>query len=478
MKSFLILSFIVLGLSFNLNAQWISPGNGTSFTMQDLVAVSNGAVSSIGDGSFSIVQDITISENDILSLTDDVTSIEVDEVTVLVKGSLFSNISDGNMLTITALNDDFTLRFENATLEMYNTAISKCGGIKLIETEAAISNCEFSYFTTKDCNGAFDYFKCDPSFLNCYFHDNQGAAIISGANIQGSPKIMDCVFERNVLSNINVPQINLGPGGQDSIYIVGNSVIGGISNMSGGISISDLLGTGATKALVKDNIVKDNRYGYNQQGQTISSLVIGNSFVDNNLETNPMNGGSGISVYGSSTECKALIRDNLITGNLWGVTAIYYHGVDLGTQDDFGNNFIFGNGFDGVMYELYNNAFSDIEAVGNWWGTAEADEVEDRIYHKNDDSSLGLVNYTPFLTDDGYNELVSNDFNVFPNPVSDVLRVEGDMAGNVSLFDISGRRIINCDNAQVIDVSGLARGVYLVRIVGDKGVSMVKVVKD
>ena len=470
--------FIVLFIfCLNVKGQWVSPGDGSTFTMQDLVTASNGAVISVATDSFSIVQDITISENDLLSLTDDVTSIFVEDVSVLVKGSLIADISEGKVLTINAVSDDFSLRFEYASLEMTNVAISKCGGIKLIETEAIISNCEFSYFTTKDSNGAFDVFKCDPSFISCYFHDNQGAGITSGANIQGSPKIVGCVFERNVLSNINMPQINLGPGAQDSIYIVGNTIIGGVSNMSGGISISDVLGTGSTKALVKDNIVKDNRYGYNQQGQTISSRIVGNSFIDNNLEVNPMNGGSGISIYGASTECKALIRNNIVSGNLWGVTAIYYHDIDLGTEEDYGNNFIFGNGFDGTLYELYNNAFSDLSAVGNWWGTADADEVEDRIYHKNDDASLGLVTFAPFLTEDGCNELSTNDYVLYPNPMDAVLRIEGDMVVSVTVFDVSGRKLIECHNTSSVDVSALESGVYIVRVVGDNGATMAKVVK-
>ena len=80
------LLFIVLFIfCLNVKGQWVSPGDGSTFTMQDLVTASNGAVISVATDSFSIVQDITISENDVLSLTDDVTSISVDDVSVIVK---------------------------------------------------------------------------------------------------------------------------------------------------------------------------------------------------------------------------------------------------------------------------------------------------------------------------------------------------------------------------------------------------------
>lgn len=38
-----------------------------------------------------------------------------------------------------------------------------------------------------------------------------------------------------------------------------------------------------------------------------------------------------------------------------------------------------------------------INATNNWWGTPNATEVENRIYHGYDDPSLPLVNYTPHL---------------------------------------------------------------------------------
>ena len=62
-----------------------------------------------------------------------------------------------------------------------------------------------------------------------------------------------------------------------------------------------------------------------------------------------MNGGSGISIYGSSTNNKAILRNNLITGNLWGITAIYYHDIDMGTEDDWGYNEIHDNSNGGAI---------------------------------------------------------------------------------------------------------------------------------
>ena len=119
-----------------------------------------------------------------------------------------------------------------------------------------------------------------------------------------------------------------------------------------------------------------------------------------------MNGGSGISIYGTTVNNKAIIRNNLITGNLWGITAIYLHDIDLGTEADWGNNTIHDNGNGGVVYDLYNNSACDIMAVGNDWGTVEEEDIENHIVHQVDDPSYGLVTFVPYIGgDDGISEI-------------------------------------------------------------------------
>ena len=173
----------------------------------------------------------------------------------------------------------------------------------------------------------------------------------------------------------------------------------------GGLSIADLMGTGETKVLLKDNIIKEGRYGYNQQGQTISSVIVGNQFIDNYHEDNPMNGGSGISIYGTTVNNKAILRNNVITGNLWGITAIYLHDIDMGTEEDWGYNEIHDNGNAGEVYDLYNNSACDIMAVGNNWGTIIEEEIADHIVDQIDDPSFGLVTFYPYVGSEGIDEI-------------------------------------------------------------------------
>lgn len=404
MKKFLPVFLFFISLTSVLNAQWVSPGNGTSYTLPDLVNVTDGAVTQGPDG-FLINTDLTISTNDVLVIDNQVSRIDAAAILLTINGSMVCTNTGSNRVKFYGLNETehFKIRFENAVgCNIKKMYFSDGAGIKVIESEVTFDDVKFVYFTRDYCNAVIDVFNCDPVIKNCYFMLNQSAAISSPANGQASPQILNCDFDTNV-TDINSPQINLGPGGQDTIRIVGNEVYTIMAQWYvGGISVADLMGTGSTKVLLKDNIIREGRYGYNQQGQTISSVIEGNQFLNNFHEENPMNGGSGISIYGSSTNNKAILRNNVITGNLWGITAIYLHDIDLGTEDDWGNNEIHDNYNSGVIYDLYNNSACDITAVGNKWGTIHESDIEDHIVHQTDDPSLGLVTYIPFV---GYDQI-------------------------------------------------------------------------
>jgi len=394
-------------MMLTLDAQWVSPGNGTTYTLPDLVNITDGVVTTGPDG-FLINGDMTISTGDVLLIDNQVSRVDIKQVLITVNGSMVCTNDD--RVRFYGLNETnhFSMRFENATnsslTKMY---LSDGAGIQVIESEVTFDDVKFLYFTRDYCNAVINILNCDPIIRNCYFQDNEGAAISSPANGQASPQIFNNSLDANVKDGLNSPQINLGPGADDTIRIVGNTIDDQWATWHvGGISVADLMSVGSTKVLVKDNIVKEGRYGYNQQGATISSVIVGNQFVDNNHESDPMNGGSGISIYGTTTNNKAILRNNVITGNLWGITAIYMHDIDLGTADDWGNNEIHDNGNNDNVYDLYNNSACDIMAVGNDWGTVIEEEIADHIYDQNDNPSFGLVTFIPYIGgDDGIGEL-------------------------------------------------------------------------
>ena len=438
MKRLFPILILIIGLSTSLNAQWTSPGNGTTYTLPDLVAATDGVVTQEGT-VFTIHEDLTILTNDVLLINNQVSRIDAPGVLITVNGSLTCNITGDRVKLYGTENQPFSMRFENATnCLMRKMYLSDGAGIKVIESDITFDDVKFVYFTTDYCHAVIDILNCGPVVNDCYFMLNEGSAISSPANGQASPQILNCELDANV-NGLNVPQINLGPGGDDTIRIVGNNIHGTWATFhTGGVSVADLMGVGNTKVLLKNNTIKDGRYGYNQQGQTISSVITGNQFIDNNHESDPMNGGSGISIYGTSTNNKAILRNNLITGNLWGITAIYYHDINLGTEDDWGHNIIHDNGNGGVIYDLYNNANCDIMAVGNDWGITQESEVEDHIFHQVDDPSLGLVTFLPFVGYDQIEEITASDIDLT----------------KADIYTITGQRVHNSES--------LKPGIYIV----------------
>lgn len=446
MKKYFIAFLFLIGFATMASAQWVSPGNGTTYTLPELVNVSNGTVTNNPDGTgkFFINADLTISAHDVLLINDEVARIDAADILITINGSMVCTNSASNRVKLYGLNETqhFKMRFENATgCDIHRMYFSDGAGIKLIESEVTFDDVKFAFFTRDYSTAVIDVFNCDPVISNCYFMLNDGPAISSPANGQASPQILNCDFDTNVKDG-NTPQINLGPGGDDTIRIVGNEVYTIMASWYvGGVSVADLLGTGSTKVLLKDNIIREGRYGYNQQGQTISSVITGNQFLNNNHEDNPMNGGSGISIYGTTVNNKAILRNNVITGNLWGITAIYLHDIDMGIEEDWGHNELHDNGNSGKVYDLYNNSACDLTAVGNDWGVTDEQSVENHIHHQFDDPSLGLVTFIPYI---GY-----DDLEVFP-VAEEPIDLE-----NAVIYSITGQRV---------SYQSLRPGIYLVEV--------------
>ncbi len=456
-----------------LNAQWTSPGNGTTYTLDDLVEIS-GCVSFDPQIFYYFISgDITISANDKLYINRNDGLIYItfaNDYTITIKGSMEAMGQDEEHYLPIGMGSGH-LRFEDASDPSF---LSYCwfgemNGIQIINSEVSFSNCRFHYFHSQQQSSTVNIMNCDPIFNNCEFYSNEGAAISSPANGQSSPQILNCQFTNNVTSNANQPQINLGPGANDTIRIVNCTIEGG-NNMVGGIAIADLMANGATKVLIQNNYIANGSFGYDQEGIHISSIIKGNQIVNNSYTDNPMINGSGINLYGIDENNKAIIRNNIITGNLWGVTVFSAGDANLGTEDDWGYNQIHDNGNGGVVYDLYNNSANDIMAVGNYWGTTDAQVIEEHITHQNDDPNLGLVNYIPFLEDDDVGESDITSFEVWPNPVSDAtftLTLENAIPSELVIYNVNGQmvktqRIDNQTN--IINVESLGSGVYFVEI--------------
>ncbi|MBO4306965.1 MAG: choice-of-anchor J domain-containing protein [Bacteroidales bacterium] len=69
------------------------------------------------------------------------------------------------------------------------------------------------------------------------------------------------------------------------------------------------------------------------------------------------------------------------------------------------------------------------------------------------------------------------NINLYPNPTTGKITVEGEGIITVEILDINGRTVMSHTNGGVIDMSNLANGIYMVRTVTNNGVSVKKIVK-
>ncbi len=402
MKKFSFITLFIILLGFTVKAQYITPGNNQAYTLAELVDLSGGTVS-FENGSYIINNALTISATDTLKITEATVLKIASGLRPEIFGSFISNPESGEVFitavdTITAGQGFDGLRFEDSPSNYFaHTRITHGGGISLIESEATFEYCTFIHNSSSNTSNVINYSNCNPIIRYCRFVENERSAIGSGANTEGSPQIYFNEFIHNTTDNSNRPQINLGPGATDSIYIVGNYVEGFHDNV-GGISINSLVGVGNTKAVVSGNTIVNNRYGYAQIGSSISSRITDNIILDNDIQNDPMLGGSGLNFYGANTTNKAIVRRNLISGNLWGITTQQVFDLDLGTAMDPGGNIFYENGNNGEIYAFYNNIAEDVSAIGNYWGTNDIAVAETYIFHQPDDGTLGLVTYEPIKT--------------------------------------------------------------------------------
>lgn len=435
MKKFILLPFLLI--SIHLSAQYSTPGNYGSYSLDDLVELSGGVVSTNAIG-YAINADLIISESDTLR--------------ILESGKL--SIENGALWTIQGTliidalpyfeifssdNSYFGMRFENSNESVMSRVLMEdCGGIKLIESNMEFRYCYFESFSKDYSTGAIDLFHSNPLIRDCSIEYCEGPAIASGANSASSPQIINNVINSNVTANGNTPQINLGTSDGLSPIVIDSNHIYGMYDNAGGIALSTLA-NGNINAFVRYNEVSFNRYGIAIIGDDISGEISYNFIEGNNIQNDPMLGGSGLNFYGGHTN-SLTVHHNTIVDNLWGVTIQLNAQPNLGdgTDNSPGHNQIFNNGNSGEVYALYNNTPGDIWAINNFWGTATLDETEEVIFHIADDLSLGEVFFDPIWTPVGMEEPGQDNISLYPNPAIDFFIWNG-ADEDITILDLSGK---------------------------------------
>lgn len=100
-----------------------------------------------------------------------------------------------------------------------------------------------------------------------------------------------------------------------------------------------------------------------------------------------------------------------------------------------------------------------------------------RHYNCSDAYILGIDDVTIAATTGIENVENAANVAIYPNPVRNMLTIEGNDVKNVEIIDMNGRVVLTNDRAGQLDMSTLAEGVYMVRVMSLSGVTAQKVVK-
>lgn len=77
----------------------------------------------------------------------------------------------------------------------------------------------------------------------------------------------------------------------------------------------------------------------------------------------------------------------------------------------------------------------------------------------------------------GIDDVDNISFELYPNPVTDKVRVDVEGLREISVMDVSGRVLMTQGNNPTVDMSALSNGIYFVRVITDNGSATQKVVK-
>lgn len=471
---FITSSLFIFFVSLTSFAQYTTPDTGVDWTLDDIATNSPGTVS-VSGSVYTLLEDLTVAESDALTIDADITlEIEAD-VRVTVFGS-FTVSGDDVLITAVEQNSPYEgFRFEEfSTIDIQNATIEYGGGLQVLTETFTLNNCIIQHNVSGTASGAsVTMSRGVPIITNNEFLFNDMPALSSGANQNVSPYIFNNHIEGNNQANENRPQINLAATMPlDTLKIIQNTIIGD-PNMTeaGGIAVANLFGNDVF-AVIKDNTIRDNRYGLSVYGPTNYVLIENNVIEDNNTQNEPMLGGSGINLIAPGGNMEdVIVTKNQIRGNLWGITLQNEASANFGDDDEnSGRNVFSENGNGGETYALFNNTPNTLTAKHNCWvedGEGTIEEAEGVISHVEDDPSLGEVIFDPINCEElGTNELATINVALYPNPSTGILNIESEMTfESVQFFNLNGQLVFeqNIEGQTKLNFN-LPKGLYFVTL--------------
>ncbi len=409
--------FLLLFSSSAFAATYTTPNTGVDWTMNDLVANSNGTVTGTFP-NYSVLDSVIIAPNDRLTIQAG-SILTFTQNGFVVRGKMLAIGTPSARIVFTGATPTpgswRNIRIEDSAIDsacIFRHCIIEysTGGLACISSSPTI---EFSTLrfngslTTVGGSTAIQCFNSNAIIRHDSLYNNSQSTItISNTS--------NPIIEHNYISNNNVRNqspvnpITISFQGNNSPIIRFNEIHSADIPQpvrAGGISVGLGSNTTVQNPLIEFNYIHDCAFGIVIAGAT-QCIVRNNRLENNTRNPNPLQAGSGININSSGSAVAApIITGNFIKGNLWGVTIQGTAQPNLGdlsnsNPDDDGRNTFIDNLQGTTNYALYNNTINTVRAQNNFWGTTDLALIQQRIWGAGDIQNPPSVVFQPFALGD------------------------------------------------------------------------------
>jgi len=364
---------------------------------------------------------------------------------------------------------------ENCTFSE-NEGTTNNGGACILKGSTIVKNCVFSNNMVKQ-NGAAIAAYSQTLIENCTFINNTstgttGSTVVNYAAATGSVDLVNCTFESN--SHVNATN---GVGGFAIANTVANSTLtnctfyknsgqtsGAIWNNKGNLKLVNCTFAG-------NKTISTNGGAFNNTNHADAKTTIVNSIFTHNYNSSGL---MDISMGAAGTIDGAYNIAGAVTGVPTYTNSVafsYSPASDLfNTYTTTGDLMpvLANNGGATKTIALSNTSIANGAGAATYGTPNIVPSADQRGISRATTPGIGAYEYK---VSTGATTLQKPEFNIYPNPATDVLYISGNISiSRVEIIDLSGKKVLCIDQpTNTVPLNGISGGMYIVRISAAEG---------
>ena len=171
----------------------------------------------------------------------------------------------------------------------------------------------------------------------------------------------------------------------------------------------------------------------------------------------------------------SVVLDSTEVWNLFDV-----QNVELSSTEIDGYDFIVEvSNYDSIYWDFGDGQFSDLDSVFHSYEINQTYTVELSIFSKNNCKKIEFSYYIDTFNISDVEELQST-IRLYPNPSNRYFNIEIEEASTIQVFNLQGKKIMEVmkNNSFQLDLAGVEKGLYTIRVIDQKGIQNFKIIKD